>query len=868
MSVKIDPEEYIRKWIGTASALFSYMSVDRTSFNTSSNNVSIREYNSYDQDDSFSDDGWVCKVSGYTFKPDVNGGFKMFNGTQEIAINENWGYHVFTCMKKEHVCNVWKIKISNYGPLSKKNKDFIINTIQQFAQGRQVSMENRGFNELYELLNIKDGKRRRLTPILLLSLMSAPIQAAIASIAVAIGLITSDSISSSENKSTGEIIVVEGKLNQLDILLYLEIQNYFRNFVSAKDLISEYSFNNFKISKGTEWANMVKPPEEHNIRVYPMATQTKKIEKEEEEKKENNVEKQNQIEEEEEKKEEEPALMSQNDMALRGYLSERHGLDTILLGINNAVNSITNNNLSIDVNVVIYVLNNLTNRPAEHEEDLRNSLGSDLNFIQSRINIEQSFQGFIANPLRTIELVIRQRYSADPSRFIDFSPNRFINNLYIFNAPNNQTENHLRLVLKNLLRRIIQLLGGQVPNGGEVLRLIYMYIFLVCYNNTTSEELDILTNSIEIPERSVYTETIRNFIPELNRRIRYIISLSNVPWSNDNYLTANIPKIIGVIRGRPQNTIRDNTSTELPDILERIGFSANEESLNDIIMRETLHDVFVTIPYQWFGLGTVRAPNISQSEVELFYQTLITSLHSDTSANRQAGGLARGTQILDTIQNSQVFNLFRQRFAAILPERNLLDGNELVQLGNNLAELVDALPEVNSGLGRLQTNNAQLLFDNFANAGVDNYSILQRLQILESHGRDLINGWTNRYAEYMERNSPNLISLYNHFRAGMNVLNNLRNNTEFRETLLKIFKKILISLGFIVAGNFLLNAINKGGEKLENSINDIVEGLKKQDPEAVIEIVDTKKEGEATKSIEVLSGFTYIEELSNNDQIA
>lgn len=74
MSVKIDPEEYIRKWIGTASVLFSYMGVDRTSFNTSSNNVSIREYNSYDQDDSFSDDGWVCKVSGYSFKPDVNGG--------------------------------------------------------------------------------------------------------------------------------------------------------------------------------------------------------------------------------------------------------------------------------------------------------------------------------------------------------------------------------------------------------------------------------------------------------------------------------------------------------------------------------------------------------------------------------------------------------------------------------------------------------------------------------------------------------------------------------------------------------------------------------------------------------------------------
>jgi hypothetical protein len=868
MSVKIDPEEYIRKWIGTASVLFSYMGVDRTSFNTSSNNVSIREYNSYDQDDSFSDDGWVCKVSGYSFKPDVNGGFKMFNGTQEISINENWGYHVFSCMKKEHVCNVWKIKISNYGPLSKKNKDFIINTIQQFAQGRQVSMENRGFNELYELLNIKDGKRRRLTPILLLSLMSAPIQAAIASIAVAIGLITSDSISSSENKSTGEIIFVEGKLNQFDILLYLEIQNYFRNFVSAKDLISEYSFNNFKISKGTEWANMVKPPEEHNIRVYPMATQTKKIEKEEEEKKENNVEKQNQIEEEEEKKEQEPALMSQNDMAMRGYLSERHGLDTILVGINNAVNSITNNNLSVDVNIVMHVLNSLTNRPAEREEDLRNSLGSDLNFIQSRINNEDSFQGFVGNPLRTIELVVRQRYNADPSRFIDFSPNRFINNLYIFNASNNQGENHLRLVLKNLLKRIIQLLGGQVPNGGEVLRLIYIYILLACYNNSTSEELNIINNSIEIPDRNVYTETIRNFIPELNQRVRYIISLSNVAWSNDNYLNANLPKIIGVIRGRPQNTIRDNTSSELPDILERIGFSANEESLNDIIMRETLHDVFVTIPYQWFGLGTVRAPNISQSEVQQFYQTLINSLHSDTSADRQIGGLARGTQILNTIQNSQVFNIFRQRFAAILPERNLVDGNDLIQLGSNLAELVDALPEVNTGLGRLQTNNAQVLFDNFANAGVDNYSILQRLQILESHGRDLINGWTNRYAEYMERNSPNLISLYNHFRAGMNVLNNLRNNAEFRETLLKIFKKILISLGFIIAGNFLLNAINKGGEKLENSINDIVEGLKKQDPEAVIEIVDTKKEGEATKSIEVLSGFTYIEELTNNDQIA
>lgn len=865
----VDPEVYLRKFLSTS--LFSYMPVDQTGFNTYSENASIKDYTSYEEDDSPSLNGWTCRVSGFGFQPSLDGGFLMWSNGNQVDINTNWGIHVIRCMQKRHVCDVWKIKIANYGPLSGKNKEKIMSTIREFAKGRAVSLENKAFLDLYKLLNIKDGNRRRLHPVLLLTTIAAPLQAAIASIALGLGLIAADSVSKEENKPDSkqkEIIVIENVLNQFDILLYLEIQNFFKNFVASKDLIDEQQknkkffdeYNPFR--KKYLWKSIGEIKNEStNIVAYPIITNiekeqdktNKKAEKivEEEEKKANS-----EIIAEEEVKSQLPNFTLQR-LIVAGANPNTHVLERLRI---NLLNTTRFRRLNINVNTIRATLRmNLVANVNEQEIFLR--LQEDLQILQDVGNQNVDLHPVFDDTAKIIDLIMAiatEVHREDPSRFEGLNIDAFLNNLQIFNYLPNSTRQEISthvILLSNLMLNVMNFVRHDAPirNGGETIRNILLLFGYLLHNNFSETDLQRASIFVNLHYTNVVTPTREiMFIQNIIKRAKYILNIQSRDSDPSAQVRLNGENLMQILRGIIKNQEKD---PDLSDVLDDLQISPEEIDRNDVIMRESFWGVF-NAPLAYFGFGS----GSSQAESEAFMRAILLQLKPPSNASN----FVNGSEIIDAISNSRIFSAFRQRFMNLLPERNLMNPNELEDLGNSIAQVVNLLPEQANTLPRLSTSRARNFLESFQRLGSNNEGIITRLISIQHNSMDLMSGWVNRFAEHMENNSPNLVAAFSLFRRGIAVINQLRNNSEFRTIIWETFKKILIGLGFLVVGNVALNLLNKGGEKIEKSLQNIIEDIKKKDPEANVEIIK-KSESEKIEKIEVLQGFEYIDDILLNN---
>lgn len=874
----INPEKVHKTFF--ESKIFTYVPISKKTIKNHMEDDSLKSLKS-EEDRYIGGGGFFCNASGYSFFP-IKTGFKMMKDKVDVLIDDHWGIHVEKCLAKNHVCNILKIQFLNKSiNWDAKNK------IDRSVQNPNL-YSNIDWNEAFKSLNF-NLRNLSIAPILVLS---TELTTALLSIGAGLGLNSGKNTKQVDlggNKIVEYIDDSNIRVTPMDILIYLILQNYFENFISAKGNIekfmneNKYTFVPGKSLIGNDWMRNYSPDDvikNNPTTLLPIYGANTKINEyneddEEEDKKENP----------DEKKDLETYEIEWGTK--RGFFNAdltTRIISNINLAIRDNRNLYTSLTGSGTITDVMFALQHMGTSPTNF-----NSYTAQL--MRDLVDYERPQNARRYSSREEFQNMIEELVREQPSLFDNFNTISFLNILFMI------TKRRERQVwIDNLFANIMDII--QLQRTPYIYRFEYhqlWYMALAFWANLRKKREDFLW--IKGQWEKFLQDLDWRTKPKTENYEKYNIGLmiNHVDTNLSNhdaeyYFSPNFFRDLNLSFGNVWRSMGNTTPGQRDRFYREIFWSGNV-AIEPFFLDLPAPIISIPNPNSSYAIISARLVNwlwprmrysppqqeeYKHEDVEPqappLEQENVPKIEEEKQIEPQPESLVEmnaGEQIANNLVNNP----------AIPPVvRDLLfhpNGNnaqDLVNIGNGLQEVFNALPPQQRNAFFLNPNASETLIENFIRTNVryegEGVAPVIRAQMLAANFSDLVSSLVNRIVRYIEFSSPNLFAGLNLFNYGLELVAAMGNNPELRKKLLKAFTSLLALLGFIVAGNLLIKLLESTGKSLETKLKDLFAKIKGEDPDTEVIVQDLRKD--KTKDpvdTQIMENYSFLEDLNNLSKI-
>lgn len=879
----------------------SYKVFDSTSLKNYHNSPLFDNFSIDESDYFLINGGFTCGVSGFTFIPQLDGSFEI-GSKSEIA---NFGRHCLRCIKKKHVCSMWKLKFKDYGPLKSDVVNIIISKINENPDSYLIETELYKFTQNISS-KINSGGKRLLEPLLLTTLFLSGQLAA--SLAVIAGIFISKDKKNKADDNNKTSISEENKENKIivkevDVLLFLQIENFYRNFQNSVAKIFKFSQENGKIVE-EDFLSIVKRESSKN---FDMSKDNKTlteamviIEAPEGNRTSNNSIEQNR--------------------PFRPTFQDINPNDLPLT----AIDIVRENNINDDNfrppnirRAIATVMTNYNFFNVGSMQEVRISRNQ-LNLIFSLMPEIGSRENYFRGLVNLAERFVEYRDGAHIFRTTQNEQLMTLGEIFFTIAENENMPNFDPIVFLTLLNTLSEFnqRDSRSDDGASInlfLQILSPYLNQIVmhpYLHRRHSTLYLLT-LVKILAEVYAAWGVRD---EPNNETREsIITAFNELFVNNIILRDAQQAILPVINNgfraqRNYNTFFNENGFNRNNLYQwynQIAFQASNNNITSLIFRNRMFREYLNFRYpnirrEFFDLDynpmidvnrniddsdaiinhMLYTPRLNESDSNLYLEAWhkikdnLDSLEKkeenkeEEKKNDDGNEESQRLIIPNPDQNfSDGFQIFRNLISNRIPirYRDILSAQGERSFGDALIEFSRSLPEHQRQHIRFNTNASEEVLRNFDSISRRDGQLLANMQLLRSRLNDVLGSYFNRMIERIER-SPNLNAGLQITRYLINFIVKIRDDPELRARIYKALKTLLVSLGFIFLGEFLIGIITKTGEKLEQSIENVIDKLTESDPKAEIIVEDTREDKKTPpQSVDVFQKYEFIDSLNKRD---